>query len=289
MTDFNSIIKIARPTQYIKNFFIFLPIFFDLRINNIDLIFNCLIAFVAFSATASGIYVLNDYCDIKDDKKHPKKKFRPIASGKINKLNAKFISIIFIVIGFTLMFTLSLNALITLFAYTMLNIFYSLYLKHFAIIDIIIIALGFVIRVLIGSIVTGIELSMWIIIMTFLLALFLALAKRRSDVLIFTSTGKIMRKVVKGYTLQFLDISLAMISSIVIVAYIVFITQGVNQNGYSKHLYLTTFFVIIGFLRYFQAIFVFNKSDAPEMIVLKDYFFQLILISWVVTYYFIIY
>jgi len=284
------ILKLMRPHQYIKNLFIFLPLFFALQITNIQLLSNALVAFIAFSLTASAIYTLNDYHDIKEDRDHPKKKNRPLASGAISKSQAIIIIVILGFSGFTLMETHSISALAILAAYVIMNIAYSFYLKHIAILDIVIIAIGFVLRLFIGSAVTGIELSMWIVIMTFLLALFMALAKRRDDVLIFLETGKKMRKVIDGYNLQFLDTAMAIMASVVIVAYTIYTTSAeVVERFHSKYLYLTALFVILGIMRYLQIAFVHLDSGSPTKIVLKDRFMQLTILAWTISFAWILY
>ena len=279
-----------RPHQYIKNLFIFLPLFFALKITDTSLLLNAFIAFIAFSLTASAIYTLNDYRDIEEDRQHPKKKNRPLASGAISKSQAIIIMVVLGVAGFILMATLSLQAVGILTAYVMMNIAYSFYLKHVAILDVTIIAIGFVFRLFIGSAVTGIILSMWIVIMTFLLALFMALAKRRDDVLIYLDTGKKMRKVIDGYNLQFLDTAMAIMASVVIVAYTIYTTSGeVIERVHSEYLYFTALFVILGIMRYLQVAFVLQDSGSPTKIVLKDRFMQLTLLGWIISFAWILY
>ena len=279
-----------RPHQYVKNLFIFLPLFFALKITDIALLTNAFIAFIAFSLTASAIYTLNDYHDIEEDKQHPKKKYRPLASGEISKPQAIIIMSVLFMSGFALMSFLSLEATGILATYAVMNMAYSFYLKHIAILDVMIIAIGFVLRLFIGSAVTGIPLSMWIVIMTFLLALFMALAKRRDDVLIFLDTGKKMRRVIDGYNLQFLDTAMAIMASVVIVAYVIYTTSTeVVSRVHSEYLYLTAIFVILGIMRYLQVAFVLKDSGSPTKIVLKDRFMQLTLVGWIVTFAWILY
>jgi len=279
-----------RPRQYIKNLFIFLPLFFAIKITDIVLLFDAFIAFIAFSLTASAIYTLNDYCDIEEDKNHPKKKFRPLASGDISKSQAIIIMLTLSSVGLALMFSLSWESSNILLLYIIINIAYSFYLKRIAILDVVIIAIGFVLRLFIGSTSTNIQLSMWIVIITFLLALFIALAKRRDDVLIFIQTGSKMRKAVDGYNLQFLDISMAIMASVVLVAYIMYTTSSeVINRIHSEYLYLTSFFVILGILRYLQIAFVHKDSGSPDKIILEDRFIQLTLLGWIVTFIWILY
>ena len=286
----SSLINLMRPHQYVKNLFIFLPLFFAMKITDTALLLNAIIAFIAFSLTASAIYTLNDYHDIEEDRQHPKKKTRPLASSVISKQQAIIIMAVLATLGFGLMATLSFSAVGILAAYVLMNIAYSFWLKHMAILDVTIIAIGFVLRLFIGSAVTGIALSMWIVVMTFLLALFMALAKRRDDVLIFLETGKKMRKVVDGYNLQFLDTAMAIMASVVIVAYTIYTTSdAVVERLHSEYLYLTALFVILGVLRYLQVTFVLKDSGSPTRIVLKDRFMQLTLLGWVISFAWVLY
>ena len=288
--NIKDILRLIRPHQYIKNFFIFMPLFFSGQIGNTELLLNVVIAFVAFSITASAIYVLNDYHDIEEDKQHPKKKYRPLASGSISKSQAIIIMPVLLVVGSTLMLSLSLKAGEILAAYVVMNIAYSFYLKYVAILDVVIIAIGFVLRLFIGSIVTGTSLSMWIVIMTFLLALFMALGKRRNDVLIYLNAGKKMRKVVGDYNLQFLDTAMSIMASVVIIAYIIYtITPEIVARVNSEYLYLTALYVVLGVMRYLQVSLVLKDSGSPTRVVLKDRFMQLTLIGWVLTFGWILY
>lgn len=279
-----------RPHQYIKNIFIFIPLFFALKITDTSLEINAFIAFIAFSLASSSVYILNDYFDIEADKKHPKKRFRPLASGEISKQEGIFLMVALFFSSIALICLVSLSASSILLFYVGMNVAYSLHLKHVAILDVTIIAIGFVLRLFMGSVVTGIALSHWIVIMTFLLALFMALAKRRDDVLIYQNTGKKMRKVIDGYTLQFLDIAMAIMASVVIVSYLMYTTsiEVIDRVG-SHYLYLTALFVIIGVMRYLQITFVLLNSGSPTQIVLKDRFIQLTLLGWVISFVWILY
>ena len=182
-----------RPSQYFKNLFIFAPLFFGLKITNIELLLSAFVAFLSFSLIASAVYIFNDYHDVEEDKLHPTKKNRPLASGSISKKAALLLMLMLLLVGLCIFSLLGRQMLYIVFVYLVINIAYTIKLKHVAIIDVFIIAIGFVLRLFIGSAVTNVELSMWIILMTFLLALFLALAKRRDDVLIFLSSGDIAR------------------------------------------------------------------------------------------------
>jgi len=290
MSYYKHILIQIRVHQYVKNFFIFPPLFFAAKITELALLTNAAIAFVAFSLTASAIYTFNDYRDINEDRQHPKKKNRPIASGAISKPQAIMLMAVLFITGFALMASLSLEAVGILSTYTILNVAYSMKLKHVAILDVAIIATGFVLRLFIGSVVTDIPLSMWIVVITFLLALFMALAKRRDDVLIFEDTGQKTRKVIDGYNLQFLDTAMAIMASVVIVAYTIYTTSAeVIARVHSDYLYLTSLFVILGIMRYLQIALVFKDSGSPTKIVLKDRFMQATLVGWALTFAVILY
>jgi decaprenyl-phosphate phosphoribosyltransferase len=283
-------LKLMRVHQYIKNLFIFLPLFFAINLGDMVLLFIAFIAFIAFSLSASAIYTLNDYHDIEEDRQHPTKKNRPLASGAISKPQAIIIMSVLFALGAALMAFLSIKAAAILATYVVLNVAYTFYLKHVAILDVTIIAIGFVLRIFVGSVVTDTPLSMWIVLMTFLLALFMALAKRRDDVLIFLDTGKKMRKVIDGYNLKFLDSAMAIMASVVIVAYINYSTSSeVVERFHSQYLYLTSIFVILGIMRYLQIAFVHLDSGSPTRIVLKDRFLQLTIAAWISSFAWILY
>ena len=285
-----NLFTLLRPKQYIKNIFIFLPLFFTGQVTNIELFVKASLAFVAFSLSASAVYIFNDYEDIKDDRKHPKKKYRPLAAGIISKNTALLLMIILFIIGFTLMAVISLKALVILSIYVILNILYSLKLKRIAVLDVTIIAIGFVSRLFVGSFAYEIQLTIWIVIMTFLLALFLALAKRRDDILIFLKSGNKMRKSIDGYNLQLVDGSMMIMSSVVIVAYLLYTTsQQIIEKFQSENLYLTTLFVIFGLMRYLQITLVEKNSGSPTEIFLKDVIMQINLVLWISSFVWIIY
>jgi decaprenyl-phosphate phosphoribosyltransferase len=286
----NNLFVLIRPHQYVKNFFIFMPLFFVGKITEPQILLNALIAFVAFSLSASAIYILNDYQDIENDRLHPHKKFRPLASGAVTCKFAFALMTGLFFIGGVVMGLLSLKALGVLGAYVVLNVAYSFYIKHIAILDVTTISIGFVLRLFVGSIVTDIPLSKWIVIMTFLLALFMALAKRRDDVLLYLDTGKKMRKVVNGYNLQLIDGAMIIMASVVIVAYLQYSTSPeVVDRMQSDYLYLTALFVILAIMRYLQIAFVEKNSGSPTKIVLKDKFMQITILAWICAFIWIIY
>lgn len=277
------IIKLLRIRQYIKNLFIFAPILFAFD-TDITHLTNSLIAFILFSLIASSIYILNDYIDIEEDQKHPTKQFRPLASGTVDTKTALLLALTLSATSLILSALFNMQLFIVLFIYFILNISYSMKLKHIAVVDIYIIATGFVLRLFAGSSVTDIKLSMWIIIMTFLLALFLALAKRRDDVILGLQ-GKQTRKNIDGYNIEFINASMILMAGVVIVSYIFYtVSSGVIQRLNTENLYLTSFFVILGVLRYMQITFVEENSGSPTKIVFKDTFLKISIIAWLISF-----
>jgi len=291
-----NIVKLLRPHQYVKNFFIFLPLFFGLKIFELDLLENSIITFIIFSLTSSCIYILNDLLDLKNDKIHPTKKNRPLASGVISNKEAIILFSLILLITVLLSITIfnqiiiGTNVYLIIISYFTLNLFYVTILKHITLLDVFIVSLGFVLRLFAGSFVTDIKLSVWIILMTFLLSLFMTFAKRRDDVLLFVKSGIEARKVIKGYNLNFLNAALIAIGTITIVSYIMYtVSPDVQVRVHNDYLFMTVLFVIFGVFRYLQLTLVFEKSGSPTKILLTDLPIQLTVVSWFVALFFILY
>lgn len=283
-------IKLLRPHQYVKNVFILSPLIFAFKFKDTDLLFRVLLVTACFCLVASAIYILNDYLDIEEDRRHPTKKNRPLASGKVPKSHGLIIMFLLLIIGGGGMALVSVNAMILTGVYVFNNILYSYRLKHVPLLDITMISVGFVLRLFIGEAAGEGELplSMWIILCTFLLAMFLALAKRRDDVLL-QKEGKKVRKSISGYNLEFINGGMMIMASVTLVAYISYtISPEVTLRLGTERLYFTVFFVIIGILRYMQITFVEQKSGSPTKVLLKDLFLQLTLIGWMLCFIFLV-
>lgn len=287
MNKIKHYLQLMRIHQWVKNFFIFLPLFFSFKMDHILLLIADLWAFVGFCLIASSIYIINDWNDIATDRLHPEKRNRPLASGAINKKVALLMIVSLVSVGVSVYIFVLGNyiALALLVSYFILNIFYSLRLKHIPVIDISIVAIGFVIRIFIGGVVTDTPLSRWIVVMTFLLAIFLALGKRRDDVVIYEETGDKVRKNVDGYNIPFLNVAIVVVAAVMMVAYIMYtISQEVTERN-GDNLYLTSFFVFVGLFRYLQIIFVEERSGNPTLIFLKDNFIRIIIILWIISFF----
>lgn len=285
------LIALLRPQQWLKNIFVFTPLFFDRRIADWHYAWPCIVAFLVFCLTASGIYCLNDIRDAKADSRHPVKRWRPVASGQVSKGAAYVMMAVAWATAFALVAIFALYPLAsTLLLYIAMNIAYCLKLKQMALLDVLIIAMGFVMRIVAGSQASGIALSPWIVITTFLLALFLALAKRRDDVVIFQTSGIKVRKNVERYDLVFLNLAVAMVGSATIVCYMLYtISPDVVERLGCPHLYATSIFVVAGILRYMQLAFASNKCGSPTRVLLHDCGLQLCVVGWIIVFAIILY
>ena len=290
MSKIRALINLARPQQYIKNVFIFLPIFFAHKLFDSHALIQTCWAFVVFCLAASSVYVVNDIFDVEVDRLHPTKKNRPLAAGILGKREAfLFAGILLLSSVLLTLYQLSLTLLVLLGSYLLLNYLYSCVLKKYAIIDITAIAVGFIIRVFAGGLAADLLPSHWLIIMTYLLALFLALAKRRDD-LILMSRGQKVRQNIDGYSLEFVSHSMVIMAAVIIVSYILYtVSPEIIKIHKTTNLYLTTFFVIIGLLRYMQITFVEQQSGSPTIIILRDHFLQVVIVLWLLSAYLIIY
>ena len=287
------IIKVARPTHWIKNLFVFLPVFFGGGLLNTSEAVSAALTFLSFSLAASAIYCLNDIIDVNADRAHPVKCKRPIASGAITIPQAYGMMALSMLVSIVLMFLLPAGQTKTIFvivAYFLINVAYCLRLKDYAIIDVCIIASGFVLRILAGGYATGVQLSKWIVLMTFLLTLFLAFAKRRDDVLRMNTTGQAPRANTSRYNLTFINQAITITAGVMLVCYVMYtVSPEIIAQFATDKLYLTSILVILAILRYLQISFFDEKSGDPVKVALSDRATQLILLAWLLSFLVIIY
>lgn len=283
-------VKLLRVEQWVKNLFVFVPLFFSGNITNVDLLTKSIVAFVIFSLTASVVYILNDYNDIEADRKHPEKRRRPLASGAISKRQAVAILIALLVINSiaVVLAHMYFHQNLWKFAviigfYFVMNLAYTFRLKHVAIVDISIIAVGFVLRVLSGGYITGIKTSQWAILLTFVLALVLAIGKRRGELINAQVSGK-TRRALDGYNVQFADITLSISVTLAIVCYLMFTLSPEVQMRFHERVFYTVIFVVFAFLRYLQQTLVYNRTESPTKIVYRDRYIQVTLVLWVAAF-----
>lgn len=275
--------KLLRVKQYIKNVFVFAPMFFvfHFSVNNL---LNSIITFLLFCATASAVYIFNDLYDIEEDAIHPVKQKRPIVAGYIDKK----IAIIFITLLVikSLIFSLLFNTYIfyILISYILLNILYTLVLKRIPVIDIMIIGIGFVLRILAGCYATNITPSYWILLMTFLLAIFLGFSKRKGD-LMLRESGHVIRVSAKYYSLKTINIIIYTITLLLCVAYIIYtITPEVKSRMNSNYVVITSVFVIAGLFRYLSLQNQKGGDANPTDLVISDKILQIIVLLWALSF-----
>ncbi len=285
-------IKLLRPKDWAKNLFLFVPSFFAGHFFVLHKIELLGLGFAAFCCFASSIYIINDYRDIENDRKHPKKSKRPLASGKVKPAHALLICVLLLLCGCVLGYLANpaLWFLLVLGVYFLMNLGYSYGLKNIAILDMLIVAMGFVLRVKAGAIIANVESTAWLIIMTCLLALFMAIGKRRDDLLLQDSSGSTMRKSLSGYNLNFLDTMLGLFSAIIIVAYINYTMDpdSIIRLG-TYRIYYTSIFVVAGIMRYLQIVFVMKDSGSPTEILYKDHFIQVTIVLWITCFFILLY
>ncbi len=283
-------LPLLRVPHYLKNFYIFLPIFFSGELFNKTKFLETIPVFFSFCFIASSIYIFNDLMDISFDQQHPVKKNRPIPSGKISKAEAYILSFILFAIASTIGFFISIKVLWIILSYFFLNVLYSVKLKNHALIDVTIISIGFNLRVIAGGLAADITVSKWLIIMVFLLSMFQALSKRMDDIYIMlTDVNKQVRMSIHGYSIEFLQIVLSMLTGVLLVCYIMYIISPEIILRLGEYSYFTTLFVLLGLLRYLQLTFIKKTSGSPVKILTQDRFIQLSIFFWLLSFAVLIY
>ena len=284
---------LIRPQQWIKNGFVLIPMFFGGRLLNADDVIASVVTFFAFSFAASAIYCFNDIVDVDADRRHPVKCHRPIASGAVSVPTAYALMAVLALLSALLLFFLPQRAGETagiVAFYFLLNMAYCLWLKRHAIIDVCTVAFGFVLRILAGGMACNVAVSNWLVLMTFLLALFLSFAKRRDDVLRMNETGEPPRRNTIRYNLTFVNQAITITGTVTLVCYIMYtVSPEVVSRFHAPYLYLTSIFVLVGLLRYMQLTVVDEVSGDPTKILLRDRFTQAIVVAWIMAFLLIIY
>jgi decaprenyl-phosphate phosphoribosyltransferase len=283
------ILSLLRPHQWIKNAFVAAPLFFTPKALSWPSLIHVILGVACFSAMASAVYVLNDWRDREVDRIHPEKRLRPLAAGTVTTaaaaalalglaLSSAAIALIWLPRGF----------FSVLVIYAAQNLAYSFWLKQFAILDVLSIAIGFVLRIYAGGELIGVTPTVWIVACTLLLALFLAFAKRRDDLVLGVDDEH--RVSLSGYNLPFIDASLAIVLAALVVSYLLYTTQPENMARLgSDKLFLTAPFVIAGVLRYLQVTLVEHRSGSPTRLALSDRFLLVTILGWLATFAWLIY
>jgi 4-hydroxybenzoate polyprenyltransferase len=282
--EIRNVKDLLRINQYVKNLFIFFPAFFGGTILDYNILLKNIQIFIGFSLLTSFVYIINDIVDIKEDINHPIKQLRPLPSGKISIHKAIIISILLLLSAFFISYIyINMYTIICFCIYIILNIFYTFFAKKLSILDVICIALGFILRVLAGSFSIEQNISQWLLIMVFILSIFLALGKRWHDVNLIEnySTNGIIRKSLNGYTKNFLISLLTFFATTNTICYIIYaITNHMNSANLDKYFFSTALWVVVGNMRYLQIIFVSKLSYSPTKALFSDKLIRYCVIFW---------
>jgi len=263
-----------RPKQWYKNLILFISIIFSHNILNLEMWSIVIPAFLIFCIISGGEYIVNDILDIEKDKKHPKKQNRPIASGRLKQNHALISAIIFIIGGIIASYFINIQFMILSISYVILILLYSLFLKHLIIVDMLVISIGFVIRAIAGGVAIKVLISPWLIVCTFLLALFLAIAKRRHELVLLGDEGKNHRKILKDYSTIILDQMMSIATAALIISYSMY--TFLSDNYYMM---ITIPFAIYGIFRYLLLVHSNNFGGEAEML-FKDKGMQICMVLW---------
>jgi 4-hydroxybenzoate polyprenyltransferase len=282
------VLVLLRPHQWVKNAFVAAPLFFTPSAVTVDAVLTVLVGMLAFCALSSAVYILNDVMDREADRLHPRKRLRPLAAGSVPIPLALGLMVVLAAGGLGVAAALAPRFAGIALVYLFVNALYSLKLKDVSIVDVLLVSMGFVLRVYGGAELIHVLPSVWIIVCTGLLALFLALAKRRDDLVKQLDTGH--RSSLQGYTKQFIDTAITTVLGALLVSYLIYTTDQTVMTRIGSHsLFLTTPFVIAGVLRYLQITLVEERSGSPTTLALTDRFLILSVLGWLATFGVLIY
>ena len=277
---FRALIKSMRIRQWSKNIFVYAALVFDQQFFHLEAFLRTTGGFLLFCLVSSAVYIFNDLADVESDRRHPVKKNRPIASGKLPIPVAWAAGIVLVVISLPLGYLLSPKFFAVLLTYFLLIVAYSLWLKHIAILDVMILAAGFVLRVLAGvTLITVERFSPWLYVLTTLFALYIGFGKRRSELALLADGAGAHRKVLEGYTLPVLDQYITIVSGTTIVVYALYTFFAPNVPA-NHTMMLTIPFVLYGIFRYLYLIQVTHAAGAPEEVLLSDRPLQIDVVLW---------
>ena len=275
-----ALLKSMRPRQWTKNIIVYAALVFDQQFFNLDAFLRTTAGFILFCLVSSAVYIFNDLADVESDRQHPVKKNRPIASGKLPLPVAWTAGIALVAVSLPLGYILSPAFFVVLLVYFLLIVAYSLWLKHFAILDVLVIAAGFVLRVHAGvTLITVERFSPWLYVLTTLFALYIGFGKRRSELALLTHGAGAHRKVLDGYTLPLLDQYITIVSGTTIVVYALYTFFAPNVPA-NHTMMLTIPFVMYGIFRYLYLIQVTHAAGAPEEVLLSDRPLQATVVLW---------
>ena len=269
MKTLSAIIESLRPKQWTKNLLLLAALIFSSNLFNLSIAVPAFEAFFVFCLISGSVYLLNDLIDKKQDRLHPTKKFRPIASGRLNTGAASAAWIIAAVVSLGWAFALNSSFGMIVLSYFLMQALYSLLLKNLAIVDIFIIALGFILRVIAGAVIIKVPMSTWFIVCTMFLSLFLALGKRRFELVSVEAGAR--RASLKGYSVGLLDQMMTIVTACTVMTYALYtLAPETVSKFHTSNLIYTLPFVLFGIFRYLYLIYTEGKGGSPEDILLSD-------------------
>lgn len=276
----SALIKTMRPRQWPKNLFVYVPLFFDRQVDDLSSVLAVTGAFVLLCLMSSAVYVMNDLADIESDREHPVKKNRPLPAGDLNPTVAAVAAVVMAVFSLVAGYFLSPSLALILLAYLIVQIAYTFWLKHVVLLDAMVIAAGFILRIAAGVVVIEVErFSPWLYVFGGFLALFMALGKRRHELILLGGGAGSHRPILDDYSVQLVDSLQFVVMTTAVVAYSLytFLAEGVPENNVMM---LTIPFVVYGIFRYLYLIQIKQEGGAPEDILLRDRALQIDLLLY---------
>lgn len=284
------ILKTLRPKQWTKNLFVFAPLVFSVKLFDFHSFIMATEAFISFCLVSGALYTFNDLCDLDEDRLHPLKKNRPLASGRLKKSTAIVTLVLAGVAGLLLALLINLDFLLIIIAYVTLQLLYSSWLKHKVIIDIFAVATGFFLRVIGGAVAIKVAISSWLLICTILLALFLSMTKRRHEYFVLVDKAANHRPSLKEYSPYLLDQMISVVTASTLIAYCLYtISEETVAKFGTRNLVFTTPFVLYGIFRYLYLVHQKNQGGTPEEMVLRDKPLLINIILWIISIFLVLY
>lgn len=275
-------LQLIRFPDWTKNFFVLLPAFFGGQLAMLWHDPKLICAFFAFCFTSGAVYIINDSCDAEADRLHPEKKKRPLAARLVSAKTAGIIATVFLLAGFTLGFFSGAVSCYMLLYYLCINLSYSLFLKKIPVVDILLVASGFLLRIMAGGAASGVEISSWLYAMVFLIAIGIALGKRYDDLLLISSgISANIRPAAAGYRVQFVRILIAIVFSVLLAGYVLYtLSPEIRQRLHSDFVFITALPAFAGVSRYLYLALVLKKSGSPVQLLFRDRWLQFSLLCW---------
>ena len=278
------LLRLMRPHQWVKNAFVFTGLLFGHAWHDVHLVTQVMLAFCAFCLLSSAVYIVNDMVDLEQDRQHPVKRLRPLAAGKIQQSAAIILALLLAVVGLSLAYGASPSVLIILIIYALMNIAYSLWLKHVVILDVFIIATGFMLRILVGTLGVGIPPSQWLLLCGLMVTLFLGFSKRRAEINALSDDKTAHRKVLEHYSPVLLDKMIGITAAGLIMSYSLYTMspETLRIHGTGNLIY-TVPFVMYGVFRYIYLLHHQSRGGDPSRDLVRDPHLFIVVAAWLVA------